>query len=236
MNVKMITTAAAAAVLFHLPAQAASVPLSFSGSGITTSLVLTTIANPNTGMLGTSPNTVDPIGSQIVTGITGTFSDANIGLTDVAITGIVASSPANPNSTNLLAPHSFGFYDIASGLSTPEGPAPGFSYDGLFYPAGSPQAASSYPFSGGVFDIYGIVFTLAGGDAVDLWSNGDLGSGVTYGAGVTDGLTLLDYASPLAAVPEPSSWTMLLSGFAVVGGLVRRRRLQPKLVPALARA
>jgi hypothetical protein len=208
MTIKMICAAAAAVALFSFSAHAASFPISLSGGGISASLVLTTAPNPNTGVLpGTSPNPVDPIGSEIVTGITGKFSDANIGLTDVAVTGIIASSPANPHSTNLLAPHSFGFYPIASGVSTPEGLAPGFSYDNLFYPAGSPQTASDYPFHGGVFDIYGIVFTLAGGNAVDLWSNGDMGTGVTYGAGVTDGLTVLDYVSPLGAVPEPSSWT-----------------------------
>ncbi len=207
--------------------------MDLSGSGIGGSLVLTTMADPDTGVLGTSPNKYDPIGSQIVTGITGTFSDANIGLSLVAITGIVPSNPGNPTSGNLLAPHSFGFYPVADGVPGPGGLAPGFSYDDLYYPGGSPQTATSYPPHGGIFDIYGIVFKLANGDAVNLWSNGDTGSGVTYGVGVTDGTSVLDYASPVA-VPEPANWALLLSGFAIVGGALRRRRAVAMLAPARA--
>ena len=207
-------------------AQAQQASFNLSGSGISGSLSLTYSANPNTGTLGTSPNSVDPVGSYVVTGISGTFSDSNIGLTDAAITGIVPSSPGSPTSDNLLAPHSFGFYPVTNGVAGPGGIAPGFSYDNLFYPGGSPQTASSYPFSGGVLDIYGIVFTLSGGDSVNLWSNGNVpGSGLTYGAGVTDGVNVLDYAQPLSmgAVPEPSTWAMMLIGFAVIGFGLRRK-------------
>jgi len=34
----------------------------------------------------------------------------------------------------------------------------------------------------------------------------------------------LAVASPIAAVPEPESYAMLLAGMAIVGGIVRRRR------------
>ncbi len=210
------------------PAQAQQAQFDVSGSGISASIFLAYMADQNQGPIGTSPNTFDPVGSFVVTGITGTFSDSNIaGLTDVAITGIVPSNPGLPTSDNLLAPHSFGFYPVANGVAGPDGTAPGFSYDDLFYPGGSPQTATSYPFSGGVFDIYGLVFTLANGDAVNLWSNGNVpGLGLNYGVGVTNGTDVLDYESPVtvAAVPEPSSWALMLIGFGAMGLSIRRRR------------
>jgi hypothetical protein len=219
---------ALSALAIAQPASAAIFAFNLNGSGISGSIQLTYEANNNTGVLPeTSPNPVDPIGSYIVTGINGTFSNANIGISNAAITGIVASHPGNPTADNLLAPHSFGFYTVASGIPAPDGHiAPGLSYDNLFYPAGSPQAASDYPFHGGFFDIYGLVFTLDDGNAVNLWSNGDFGGGAIYGAAVTDGETVLDYTEnpvALAAVPEPATWALMLAGFGLVGAAMRRR-------------
>lgn len=226
-----IRSLAAAALIMTAPlasaARADTVGYHLSGAGISGSIHIIYVPNLNTGVLpDTSPNPVDPTGSFVVTGATGTFSDANAGISNASITGVVQSNPANPTSTNLLAPHSFGFFPIVGGLTTPDGHAPGLSYDDLFYPSGSLQVATSYPFHGGVLDIYGLVFTLNGGDAVNVWSNGDRGGGVTYGAGVTNGLSLLDYASPVAltAVPEPGAWAAMLVGFGAIGCSLRYRR------------
>src|SRR3954454_24344582 len=98
MRAKFIWAAAAVfAAAAHSPAHAAVQVFSISGSGISSTFTLTYELNPNTGVLpGTSPNPVDPVGSYIITGITGTFSDLNIGLVDALITGIVPSNPSNP--------------------------------------------------------------------------------------------------------------------------------------------
>lgn len=208
-------------------ASAASFSFTLSGPGISGDIQLTYSANPNTGVLpGTSPNPVDPIGSYIVTGITGTFSDSTLGILNTSITGFVPSNPATPEPHNLLAPQSFGFFPIGSGITTPGGTAPGFSYDNLVYPAGSPQAASDYTPHGGYFDIYGIVFNTSSGKSVNLWSNGDFGSGAVYGVGVTDGATVLNYVNgvSLAPVPEPAEWTMATGILALAGGAILRRR------------
>ena len=207
-----------------VPANAATHAFNYHGSGISGSILLTYSPNPNTGVLpGTSPNPVDPIGSYIISGISGTFSDANIGISNAAITGIVLSNPSHPEPTNLLAPHSFGFYPVINGVPGPGGAAPGFSYDDLFYPGGSPQTASDYPFHGGFLDIYGMVFTLDDGNSVNFWSNGRLGGKLTYGAGVTNGRDVLDYAGNVG-VPEPAAWARMLIGFGSIGATMRRRR------------
>ena len=53
-----------------------------------------------------------------------------------------------------------------------------------------------------------------------------MGRGVSYGAGVTDGKVVLDYAQPVgvAAVPEPSTWALMILGFGAVAAAARRRR------------
>lgn len=224
--------ASIAAAALSIPASAAPFILNFSGSGVSGSVTLTYEANPKAGApLGTSPNIYDPIGSYVLTGATGTFLDSNIGLS-TTITGVVPSHPDAPDESNLLAPASFGHYVVRSGVPGPGGLATGFSYDNLFYPGGSPQTASDYPFHGGLFDIYGVVFTTAGGIAINFWSNGDLGDGVTYGAGVTDGLDVLDYVGGIAvtSVPEPAAWILMIGGVGLVGASLRRRKTTVRFV------
>lgn len=215
-----------AAATLSAPASADTYSYAFSGSGVSGKVSLVYAPNPNTGSpLNSSPNTFDPVGSYIVTGATGTFNDANIGLA-TTITGVVPSNPSDPEPTNLMAPASFGFYTVTGGVPGPGGVAPGFSYDNLFYPGGSPATATDYTFHGGFLDIYGLVFTTADGKAVNFWSNGDFGGGPTYGAGVTDGIKVLDYAGNIAAntVPEPVTWAMMVVGIGFVGAAMRKSR------------
>jgi hypothetical protein len=225
--------AAVAAMTMSAPASAASYVFDFSGGGLSGTVSLTYEANPNTGPIGTSPNTYDPVGSYIVTGASGTLSNSNINLTTM-ITGVVPSNPGKPTPGNLLAPASFGHYIVKNGVPGPDGVAPGFSYDNLFYPAGSPPAATDYPIGGGFLDIYGLVFTTSSGKAVNFWSNGDTGQGVSYGAGTTDGISVLDYAGGITArtaVPEPATWLTMILGFALAGVALRRARTrQPALL------
>ena len=225
-HVAIATVVAAAALACQ--AHASDYLFNFGDSTVGGSIDITYTANPNTGVIpgNVSPNTVDPIGSFIVTKITGTFTDMNVGISDDMITGRVLSDPGLPTPTNFFAPASFGFYPVANGVPGP-GPsvAPGFSYDNLFYPDGSPRSSTDYPIHGGVLDIYGVVFTLQGGNSVNLWSNGDFGNGIiTYGVGVTDGTNVLDYESVSGSVPEPASWALMLIGVAGVGGAMRALR------------
>jgi hypothetical protein len=217
-----------AAIASPIAAHATNVPISFYGpGGVSGMLTLTVEPNPNTGILpGTSPNPVDPIGSYLITGATGTFSDATLGLSNVAVTGVVALNKVDPETTNLLAPNSFSLLPVANGVDEGSGiTSPGLHYDNLYYPGGSPQAASNYMFSGGVFDIYGLVFRIGNGDSVNFWSNGVTPGGLSYGVGVTDSINVLDYVGGVAlGTPEPATWAMMVIGFGVAGAILRWQR------------
>jgi hypothetical protein len=129
-----------------------------------------------------------------------------------------------PEPTNLLAPDDFSKFAVATGLPAQNNGT--LSYDNLYYPDGSPQSASDYPFHGGFLDIYGLMFNIDGGRVVNFWSNGDFsGNGpIDYGVAVATSDTALDYVGGVAVVPEPSSYALMLAGLGVLGFAANRRK------------
>jgi hypothetical protein len=102
-----------------------------------------------------------------------------------------------------------------------------------------------YPFSGGVLDVYWLAFTLANGDAVDLWSNGlvpgstvaDYGLSFATPIPETDPSYTVSAAQYIAggvtvAVPEPSTWAMMMLGFAGLGFARYRRSRKAAAIAA----
>ncbi len=154
-----------------------------------------------------------------ITGISGTFSDTNIGISDASFTGLVPVNHATPEPGNLLTPADFSRYFVAAG--TQHG---SISFDNLFYPGGSPQTATDYPFSGGFLDIYGILATLGNGEVVNIWSNGvEPGESLPdYGVSVATSAQSLDAVEGgVAVTPEPGTLALLATG--ALGVFFKRR-------------
>jgi len=202
---------------YSLEAAADTVSFNFNGPGLSGNVVVTYGAATDATYSG----------AYEVTGIGGSFSDSNNGLNlvNVPILGLVPITHATPEPTNLLAPNDFSRFFVANG--TDHG---SFSYDNLFWPGGSVQTASDFPFHGGFLDIYGLLFDIGNGMVVNVWSNGNFGGAgpgpVNYGVGVATSETALDYVfmGVDAALPEPSSYALVLAALGVLG--VSRRRRQ----------
>ncbi len=137
-------------------AEAAAIPFTFSGAGITGS---------GNFMVGPDPVLGDPANALAITGMSGTFSDANIGIVNANITGLV---PINPVAGDPLAPKSFSKFAVTN----PPPHDDAISYDNLIYLDGSPIVCTGYPGSGGFLDVYGVLFTLDNGDTVDCGATG----------------------------------------------------------------
>ena len=95
------------------------------------------------------------------------------------------------------------------------------TYDNLFWPGNAPATASDFLGAGTFLDIYGLAFTIGGGTVVDVFSNG-IGfgpPGAVFGVAVVTSETTLDYVSAgvAASTPEPSTWAMMILGFAGLG-------------------
>ena len=204
---KLLLPTAILVGLLPFGAGASTVQFGFTGPGVSGTVQIT---------YGTA---TDAIYSQAfeITGISGVFSDSNNGLdlVNVPIQSLVPISPATPEPGNTLAPADFSRFAVASGLSPDNN---GFlTYDNLYYPGGSPQTASDYPPHGGILDIYGLMFNIAGGDVVDLWSNGNLGSGPDYGVAVATSAKALDYVGGgVTVTPEPMALPLLIGALLIM--------------------
>jgi hypothetical protein len=140
-----------------------------------------------------STSGVSTPGTYEITGITGTFTDSNDGISGV-ITGLFTPlsyiTPLTGTSANPVA------YTTA-----------GLSYDDLFFPGGnSPADCPGYPFSGGDFDILGVAFNVTGGYVGELFNDGNFPgySGTVYAAADANATTILDNPNPNGTLPEPT--------------------------------
>ncbi len=207
----------AAASTMASEARASTYSFVFGGMGIGGTLVLTYGAATDAKY----PNAYE------VTGIRGSFYDTNNGLNIVGapVGSLMAITHATPEPGNTAAPNDFSRFAVMTGL--PDYTNGFATYDNLFWPGGSPQTGSDYPFQGGFLDVYGLLFDVGGGRMVNVWSNGDMGDGVDYGASLTTADAALDYVAggvAVSATPEPGSLALIGVGSVGLVGVLRRRR------------
>ena len=224
-----ILQAAVAAIGLAVPAanSAETFAFDFVGPGVSGSINLS--YGPTTD--AKYPSTGLPDVAYEVTGITGFFSDANNGLNIVNApsTGLVPlynTDPlVDPKEENLLAPNNFSKFFIANGNARGR-----LTFDNLFWPNGSPATASGpewAAYKGGFLDVYGLMFNIEGGYAVNFWNvqDGDYGLAVATSEADPALRTQNDYLmSGVSVVPEPSTYAMALAGLACVGYSMWRRR------------
>jgi hypothetical protein len=197
-------------------ARASTLPITFSGQGVSGSLEIT--FGPGTD--ATYPSALE------ITSVSGTFTDTNNGLNIVnaSVSGLEAinhAAPGDPANIGLV-PNDFSMFAVASGLPPVSNGV--VTYDNLFWPGGAPPVAADFDGAGGFLDIYGLAFTInGGGTLVDLFDNGvGAFSGIDYGGYgvvVATPSAALDYVSAgvTASTPEPSTWAMMILGFATLG-------------------
>ena len=193
--------------------------LGFSATGTFTIEPNVSPADPNPlcGTAGQNPCRADPPGAWRIVAVSGTFTDARIGLYNAAITSLIPIAPTNEHDPvfDPLVPTSLSYLDA------------GLSYNNLFFPDGSPIDCA-YPFLGTYLDVFGAAFAITGGKTVNIWGDGNEGPGgaLTYGVAVGQGSSVLDYQFDGVdmGVPEPISIALFGVGLAGVSMVRRRRR------------
>ena len=167
-----------------------------------------------------------------------TFTTANAATYEFTFQSSDAELTATGEFTVNAAEQVTGVSGVISGLTNqtisavtanPGFPGPSYSpdgsfiYDNVYYPTGMP------------FDVDGLLFVTAKnpGGYWNLWGNSAGNYSLFESAGSGNYLIQESGTLTVAAAPEPSTWAMLVLGFAALGFVGRRRHLTPRLAPSL---
>ena len=112
-----------------------TVTYGFAGSGASGTVTL---------QYGTATDAKYPTQAFEVTGISGTFTDFNIGILNAPITGLQPINYATPETGNTAAPHDFSKYTVGTGLPAQDGTT--LTFDNLYWPGARLSRARTTPF------------------------------------------------------------------------------------------
>jgi hypothetical protein len=219
MKIRLIAAFACVAAFAATPARANLVLLNdvtLSGQGIGATLTALTLQTPNGNAITESGgvnfnNTVTGDAKSGASQST-TFTYANLGITSASQLGLVVNLTENDNQVTITAPNyitmtafsstgtQLGTFttDLTDMLITDKGNGAGGS--GIVFGLDATQAAALDAFGPGVVLALSATFTNAQG-----------------------GNDIIQAVQLTTAVPEPSTWAMLILGFAGVGFMAYRR-------------
>jgi len=183
----------------------------------------------------------DP-GPQVIGGVTFNLvafgaGTGSILLDTVTSVNIPTSGAAGDNTVYVLINSAFGVAGTDIGGLTLNGSAGSITYEfiegtnvrdhfqGFFVNSAPGNAATQTYGDGSVrLDMDKIVFSGIGDlQSIDFFGNGQGVGGEPFVTGITTGIS---------AVPEPSTWAMMILGFAGIGFMAYRRKSRPALMAA----
>jgi hypothetical protein len=219
-NILLAATAALGiAALGGAPARAANYTFDFGKPGVVSGSATITYGSATDSIYNGSTLPA----AYEVTGMTGFVTSPSAGLVNAPITGVYPINHATPDHTpQPPAPNDFSRIDtltLSQGQYAP-------TYDNLFWLDGSQPVTLNYTNHGGFLDIFGLMWTMAGGYIANFWSNGTTQSGgIDYGISVINlnTNTFSQYVSGGVTVPEPTAMALLGAGLVGLGAFRRRR-------------
>lgn len=136
-----------------------------------------------------------------------------------------AASPAGAEARAAVTPVA----SVLGAAATPEGAVPGFApgaFPADFVAPGIPVPAAGAPAAGAAPGFGGVPLPAVGGLPIFVPGGGGGGGGGTTpnpGGGTPVPPPISTVPGVVPGIPEPSTWLMLILGFGLTGGAMRRR-------------
>jgi hypothetical protein len=154
-----------------------------------------------------------------------TFAPGSGPLTNLTLNFTVTYDPA---STAMSGPATLNAFSSSSSLGSFAGPNEAvISRQGgrSYLTVGGTTGFGAGSVTGFGDDFFTFFYFNPAGDVVSTDSNA-VSYAVGYGSVLTRSITSVTTAAPaVAAVPEPATWMMMIGGFGLVGGAMRRKKV-----------